>query len=83
MSRLAITFPELLLLAGTRALGGVGVGLLLAGRLTQRQQRNVGLALFAVGALSTIPLAGRILPRVRRRRVSASELLRMKEADVS
>ncbi len=83
MSRLAVTFPELLLVAGTRAVGGVGVGLLIAGHLTARQRRTLGLGLLAVGALSTIPLAARILPRVRHRIVAASDPHRVTEADVS
>jgi len=80
MSRFAVTVPELLLVAGTRALGGVGVGLLLAGYLTSRQRRALGCGLLAVGALSTIPLAGRILPRILGSTHAAPEVL---ESDLS
>jgi len=52
-----ITIPELVLVAGTRAMLGAGLGLLLAGRLSSEQRRAVGWTLFAVGALTTIPLA--------------------------
>ena len=52
-----ITLPELVLIAGTRAVLGIGLGLLLADRLSQEQRRAVGWSLFLVGALSTIPLA--------------------------
>src|SRR5436190_1552908 len=57
MRETKITIPELVLVAGTRALGGAGVGLLLANRLSDDQRRAVGWTLFLVGALSTIPLA--------------------------
>ena len=52
-----ITLPELGLVGGTRAVLGLGLGLLLAGRLSDDQRRAVGWSLFLVGALSTIPLA--------------------------
>jgi hypothetical protein len=52
-----ITLPELVLVAGTRAALGAGLGLLLAGRLSDDQRRAVGWTLFLVGALSTVPLA--------------------------
>jgi hypothetical protein len=57
MRETKITIPELALLAGTRALAGAGIGLLLANRLSDDQRRAVGWTLFLVGALSTIPLA--------------------------
>ena len=57
MRETRITLPELILVAGTRAALGAGVGLLLADRLSESQRRAVGWTLFLVGALSTIPLA--------------------------
>jgi hypothetical protein len=57
MRETRITVPELILVAGTRALLGAGLGLLLANRLSDDQRRAVGWTLFLVGALSTIPLA--------------------------
>ncbi len=56
-----VTFPDLALLAGTRAVLGAGIGLLLAGRLNDDQRRAAGWALLTVGALSTIPLAIEVL----------------------
>jgi hypothetical protein len=53
------------LIAGTRVVLGLGLGLLLADRLTEDQRRAVGWALFAVGALTTIPLAAEVLGRDR------------------
>ena len=57
MRETRISIPELVLVAGTRAALGAGLGLLLADRLTIDQRRAVGWTLFLVGALSTIPLA--------------------------
>ena len=83
MSRLTVSFAELLLLAGTRAMAGVGVGLLLSAHLNARQRRTLGLTLLAVGAVTTVPLAARILPRLRARGPARSEIRRTIEADVS
>jgi CBS domain-containing protein len=52
-----LTLPELILVAGTRAALGVGVGLLLKDKLNKDQRRGAGLALVILGGLSTIPLA--------------------------
>ena len=52
-----VSLPELVMIGGTRALLGAGIALLFAGRLKPDQQKSVGWTLFAVGALSTIPLA--------------------------
>jgi hypothetical protein len=62
--------PELGLIAGTRALAGAGLGLLLANRLSSENRRAIGWTLLLVGAVSTIPLALEVLDR---RRQSARE----------
>lgn len=56
-----ITLPELALIAGTRAALGAGVALLLGGRLDDSQRKAVGWTLFAIGAISTVPLAAEVL----------------------
>jgi len=61
-----VSLPEAALVAGTRAIAGVGIGLLLGNHLIATERRRLGWALFAVGALSTIPLAMRLVPRIRR-----------------
>jgi len=61
MSPKSVTIPELGLIAGTRGILGIGIGLLLADRLDQNQRRAVGWALVAVGALTTIPLAAQVM----------------------
>lgn len=63
-----VTLPEIALIGGTRVMIGLGVGLLIADRLDADQRRTLGLPLLAVGALSTIPLALRVLRDHRRDR---------------
>jgi len=58
-----ITIPELILIGGTRAAIGLGVGLLLRNKLNKDQRRAAGLALVIVGGLSTIPLALEVLSK--------------------
>jgi hypothetical protein len=50
-----ISLPDLGLIAMTRGLLGVGIGLLAAGKLNGAR-KPVGLALIAVGLASTVPL---------------------------
>src|SRR5262249_4848491 len=61
MKETRITLPELILVAGTRAALGAGLGLLLADRLAADQRRAIGWTLFLVGAVSTVPLAFEVL----------------------
>lgn len=60
-----ITFPEIALIAATRGMLGVGIGLLAAERLRTNTRHTVGWTLFAIGALSTIPLLVRQVTRQR------------------
>jgi hypothetical protein len=60
-----ITLPELGLVGGTRVVLGLGLGLLLASRLTDDQRRAVGWSLAIVGGLTTIPLAMEVLGKRR------------------
>jgi hypothetical protein len=55
-----VSVPELALLAGTRGMLGVGIGLLLADRFGHARRTRVGRTLLAIGAASTVPLAWRI-----------------------
>jgi len=65
MKETRLTIPELALVAGTRAALGGGIALLLADRLTRDQRKAVGLTLFLVGAITTIPLGILVLGRRR------------------
>jgi hypothetical protein len=58
-----ISLPELGLIAGTRGMLGMGIGLLIADRMKPEQRRAVGLTLVAVGVLTTFPLAADVLFR--------------------
>ena len=61
MKQHEVTVPQIGLIAGTRALLGAGIALLLAEKLTDEQRRAIGWTLVAVGALPTIPLALQLL----------------------
>ena len=52
-----IALPVLAGIAATRGMLGVGVGLLLSGRIPRRRRRRLGWALVGLGAASTVPLA--------------------------
>ena len=56
MKTIRLTFPELGLIASTRALLGAGIALLLAERLSLDQRKAVGWTLFVIGVLVSIPL---------------------------
>ena len=56
-----VTLPELALIAGTRAIAGAGLALLLGERLTPEKRRAVGWTLLAVGLVTTIPLLAEVL----------------------
>lgn len=56
-----VTVPELILVGGTRAALGLGIGLLMKDKLNKDQRRAAGFALVLVGVLSTIPLALEVL----------------------
>ena len=55
MKRLDLNLPTLGFVVLTRAALGVGIGLLLAGRLPDERRRIVGMSLVALGATTTIP----------------------------
>lgn len=63
MKTTELTLPELALIAGTRALLGAGLGLLLADRLNEDQRKAAGWTMFLIGAATTIPLAINVLNR--------------------
>lgn len=58
-----LTFPEIGLIAGTRAMLGAGAGLLLADRLNDTQRKAIGWTLLIVGAVSTVPLVMEVLSK--------------------
>ena len=61
MKQHEVTVPQIGLMAGTRAMVGAGIALLLSEKLSDEQRRAIGWTLFAIGALKTIPLALQLL----------------------
>ena len=61
MSKLVLRPRELGFVVATRAALGAGVGLLLAGRLSDSRRRAIGLTLVSIGAATTIPAAWAVL----------------------
>jgi hypothetical protein len=61
MKKHALTTPQIGLIAGTRAMLGAGIALLVSEKLTPEQRRAIGWTLVGVGALTTIPLALQVL----------------------
>ena len=58
--RISLALPEIGLIAITRGALGVGIGLLLSNGLEKNERRSAGLALLAVGVLTTIPILLRL-----------------------
>ena len=61
MRRLEMNIPQFGMIVGTRAMIGVGLGLLLADRIGREKRSAIGWTLLTVGALSTLPLLAQIL----------------------
>jgi hypothetical protein len=61
MKSLVLNLPTFGFIVATRAMLGVGVGLLLSARLPAEQRRRVGVALVMIGAATTIPAAMAVL----------------------
>jgi hypothetical protein len=55
--------PTLAAIAATRAMLGLGAGLLLSERIGRKPRRRLGWALLGVGVASTIPLAATVFRR--------------------
>jgi hypothetical protein len=66
MTHYRLTMPEIVLVAGTRAMLGAGIGMLLADWLNPRARQVLGWTLLAVGALTTPPLAMEVFGRKER-----------------
>lgn len=61
MKQATVPLPVIGLIAGTRAAGGAGIGMLLSDRIPAKRRRTIGWALFGVGLLTTIPLIMQVL----------------------
>ena len=60
MRETRLSLPILGLIAATRGMLGVGIGLLLSGKLSRDRRVAAGVTLATIGALSTIPLMIRV-----------------------
>jgi hypothetical protein len=67
MRELRTSLPFVALIAATRGLLGVGIGLLISERIGRRHRVEVGATLAAIGALSTVPLAIGMFRKLRAR----------------
>ena len=65
MPKIELPLPELGVIAATRGMLGAGIELLAAGHMSERTRNMAGRTLFAIGALSTIPLVVDVLSRRR------------------
>ena len=57
MRTITLALPRFGFIVATRAALGVGIGLLVASRLSTQQRRAAGFGLIALGAATTIPAA--------------------------
>ena len=64
MKTVNLPLPELGVIAGTRAMLGAGLALLLSDKFPYETRKKIGWTLLLVGALSTIPLARDVFSRV-------------------
>jgi hypothetical protein len=55
MKNLELNIPTLGFIVGTRAMIGVGLGLLLSSRIPPERRKAIGLTLLGIGAASTVP----------------------------
>lgn len=68
MRTFEVALPELIFIAATRGMAGLGIGLLVADHLKPETRKAVGWTLLGIGALTTVPIAvsvfGRSHPRL-------------------
>ena len=63
MKQRVLTIPEIGLIAVTRVVLGVGLGLLLADKLSRKARKRAGRVLLAVGVTSTIPIIADVMSK--------------------
>jgi len=72
--KLRPSFPLFALFGMTRGMAGIGIGMLLADRLSKKRRKTLGKVLLGVGVASTIPLIAAIVRRSRRQEVGGVEV---------
>ena len=68
MKNFNVSLPEIAFVGATRGLGGAGIGLLASALLKEATRKRLGLALLAIGVLTSIPIAVAASRRVVRYR---------------
>lgn len=63
MKEIALTLPQVSLIAGTRVALGAGLAMLLTDRMSDRERRTAGWTLFLAGAATTVPLMRMVLKK--------------------
>ena len=63
MKTVTLPFPWFGFAVGTRAMLGVGLGMLLSQKMSGARRRQVGWTLLSVGAASTLPIMFRVFRR--------------------
>lgn len=61
MRKAQLALSTIGMIAGTRVMLGVGLGIILAGKLNKHQRHAVGWTLLLAGAAATVPLAMHVL----------------------
>ncbi|MBS1724563.1 MAG: hypothetical protein JSS66_16600 [Armatimonadetes bacterium] len=65
MRKASMSLPEIGAIALTRGLGGAGAALLMSDKVPEKRKKTIGIALLAVGALSTVPLLIDLFQKLR------------------
>jgi hypothetical protein len=61
MREKTLTVPDIMMIAATRVVLGVGLGLLIGDKLSHDARQGAGWALLAVGGVTTIPIVMDVL----------------------
>jgi len=72
MKTLALDLPTFGFVVATRAMLGVGIGLLLSEQLSAERRRAAGLTLIVIGAATTVPAIAAVLRARNRQRVDTA-----------
>src|SRR5438105_7224124 len=75
MRTVTLAVPTFGFVVATRAALAFGVGLLVSSRIPESRRRNIGMALVAFGAATTVPALRAISASVRRSRRSGASSL--------
>jgi hypothetical protein len=65
MKETSLTLPRLIAIAATRGMLGIGIGLLLADKISHARRMPIAGVLLGIGLVSTIPLAVPVVKKLR------------------